>query len=40
MAGKTEFKGQEHYLNEDFPKAIMDKYYILQPIMKRSKTMG
>ncbi len=34
---KRNFKGKNIYLNEDFPKAIMD---ILQPIMKRARHNG
>ncbi len=34
---KWNLKGKNIYLNEDFPKAIMDKCYILQPMVKRAR---
>ncbi len=37
---KRNLKGKNIYLNEDFPKTIMDKRYILQPIMKRARDNG
>ncbi len=37
---KQNLKGKNIYLNEDFLKAIMDKRYSLQPIMKRARDNG
>ncbi len=37
---KRNLKGKNIYLNEDFSKAIMDKRYILQPIMNRARDNG
>ncbi len=37
---KRNLKGKNIFHNEDIPKAIMDKRYILQPIMKRARDNG